>query len=90
MERLQKLEGVNILKGRVGAEWVEWGHMAAENIGEHWRMLGKKFYITAVNSTVASVVHTFQHSILEEDYPPWWNLLELDKSPECLLHHLLQ
>ena len=29
------LEGVNILKGQLGAEWLEWGHMAAENIGEH-------------------------------------------------------
>ena len=45
-ERLWKLEGVNILKGQVGVEWVEWGHVAAENIGEHQRMLGKKFYIT--------------------------------------------
>ena len=46
MERLQKPEGVNILKGQVGAEWVEWGHMAAENTREHRRMLRKKFYIT--------------------------------------------
>ena len=36
----------------------------------------------AVNLTVASVVHSFQHSISEEDYPPCWNLLELDKLPE--------
>ena len=46
MERLQRPEGVNILKGRVRAEWVEWGHVAAENTGEHWRMLRKKFYVT--------------------------------------------
>ena len=38
--------GVNILKGRVRAEGVERSHVAAENIGEQWRMLGMKFYIT--------------------------------------------
>ena len=42
-EGLWKPEGVNILKGQVG---VEWGHVAAENIGEHQRILGKKFYVT--------------------------------------------
>ena len=42
MERLWRPEGVNILKGQVGAEWVEQGHMAAENTGEHRRMIGKK------------------------------------------------
>ena len=46
VERLWRPEGVNILKGRVRAEWVEWGHMAAENTGEHQRMLGMKFYVT--------------------------------------------
>ena len=46
MERLWKPEGINILKGQVGVEWVEWGHMAVENIREHRRMLRKKFYIT--------------------------------------------
>ena len=46
MERLWKPEGVNILKGQVGAEWVEGGHVAVENTGEHWRMIRKKFYIT--------------------------------------------
>ena len=48
MERLQRLEGVNILKGRVRAEGVERSHVAVENIGEQWRMLGIKFYITHV------------------------------------------
>ena len=43
-ERLWKPEGVNILKEQVGAEWVEEGHMAAENTREHWRMIGKKFF----------------------------------------------
>ena len=46
MERLWRPEGVNILKGQVRVEWVEWGHMAVENTGEHWRILGRKFYIT--------------------------------------------
>ena len=46
MEGLQRLEGVNILKGRVRAEGVEQSHMAAENIGEQQRMLGMKFYVT--------------------------------------------
>ena len=45
MERLWKPEGDNILKGQVVAEWVEWGHMAAENTGEPQRMIGKKFYV---------------------------------------------
>ena len=45
-ERLQKQEGINIMKGQVGVEWVEWGHVAAENIGEHRKMLRKKFYVT--------------------------------------------
>ena len=47
-EGLQRLEGVNILKGRVRAEGMEQGHMAAENIREQWRMLGMKFYVTMV------------------------------------------
>ena len=46
VERLWKSEDVNILKGRVGVEWVEWGHVAAESTGEHRRMIGKKFHIT--------------------------------------------
>ena len=37
------------LKGQVRAEWVEWGHVAAENTGEHRRMLGMEFYVTATN-----------------------------------------
>ena len=45
-ERLQRLEGVNILKGQVRVEWVEQGHVAAENTREHQRMIGMKFYIT--------------------------------------------
>ena len=40
------MEGVNILKGQVRVEWVERGHMAVENTGEHRRMIGMKFYIT--------------------------------------------
>ena len=44
MEKLQRLEGVNILKGQVRAEWVERGHMAVENTGEHRRMLRMKLY----------------------------------------------
>ena len=39
MEKLQRPEGVNILKGQVRAELVERGHVAAENTGEHRRML---------------------------------------------------
>ena len=27
---------------------MEQSHMAAENIGEHWRMLRMKFYVTAI------------------------------------------
>ena len=52
MERLQRPEDVNILKGQVGVEWVEWGHVAVENTGEHWRMIGKKFYITVESGGV--------------------------------------
>ena len=46
MERLQRPEGVNISKGQVRAECVERSHVAAENTGEHQRMLRMKFYIT--------------------------------------------
>ena len=46
MERLQRPDGVNISKGQVRAECVERNHVAAENTGEHRRMLGMKFYIT--------------------------------------------
>ena len=45
-ERLWRLEGVNILKGRVRAECMERSHVAMENTGEHRRMLRMKFYIT--------------------------------------------
>ena len=45
-ERLQRPEGVNILKGQVRVEGVERNHVAAENIGEQQRMLGMKFYVT--------------------------------------------
>ena len=38
--------GVNISKGQVRVEGVERSHMAAENIGEQWRMLRMKFYVT--------------------------------------------
>ena len=48
MEKLWRPEGVNILKGQVRAEWVEWGHVAAENTREHQRMLGMKFYVTII------------------------------------------
>ena len=34
------------MKGQVRAEWVEWGHVAAENTREHQRILGMKFYVT--------------------------------------------
>ena len=61
-ERLWKPEGVNILKGQVGAEWVEWGHMAAENIKECWRMLGKKFYIAAPEGAL-SMAMTLVHPL---------------------------
>ena len=50
-ERLRRLEGVNILKGRVRVEWVEWGHVAAENTREHQRMLRMKFYVTDATRT---------------------------------------
>ena len=46
MERLWRPEGVNISKGQVRAECMEWSHMAVENTGEHRRMLGMKFYVT--------------------------------------------
>ena len=62
MEKLQRPEGVNILKGRVRAEWVEWGHVAVENTGEHQRMLGMKFYITVFppqDQTLRSVQKIF-------------------------------
>ena len=49
-ERLQRLEGVNILNGEVMAECVERSHMAAGNTREQWRMLGMKFYVTQSNS----------------------------------------
>ena len=45
-ERLQRPEGVNISNGWVRAEYMEQSHVAAENTGEHRRMLGMKFYIT--------------------------------------------
>ena len=45
-EGLWRPEGVNISKGRVRVEGMERSHMAAENIGEQWRMLRMKFYIT--------------------------------------------
>ena len=51
MEGLQRPEGVNISKGRVRAEGVEQSHMAAENIGEQWRMLGMKLYVTQISKT---------------------------------------
>ena len=38
--------GCLYFKGVSWAEWVGQGHVAVENIREHWRMLGKKFYIT--------------------------------------------
>ena len=43
---LQRLEGVNISKGRVRVEGMKLSHMAVENIGEQGRMLGMKFYVT--------------------------------------------
>ena len=46
-ERLRRLEGVNISIGQVRVECVEQSHVAAENTGEHWRMLGMKFYVTS-------------------------------------------
>ena len=33
-------------KGASWAEWVGRSHVAVENIVEHWRMLGMKFYVT--------------------------------------------
>ena len=48
MERLWRLEGVNISKGQARAECVEQSHVAAENTREHQRMLGMKFYVTSV------------------------------------------
>ena len=48
MEGLWRPEGVNILKGRVRVEGMERSHVAAENIGEQWRMFGMKFYVTPV------------------------------------------
>ena len=63
MERLWRLEGVNILKGRVRAECMERSHVAAENTGEHWRMLGMKFYVTGW--------HNVHHRAITE---PSWNL----------------
>ena len=45
-EGLWRLEGVNILKGRVRAEGMERSHVAVENIGGQRRMLGMKFYVT--------------------------------------------
>ena len=48
VERLWRPEGVNISKGQVRAECMEWSHVAAENTGEHRRMLGMKFYVTSL------------------------------------------
>ena len=45
-EGLRRLEGVNISKGRVRAEGMEWSHVAVENIAEQWRMLRMNFYVT--------------------------------------------
>ena len=49
-EGLWILEGVNISKQWVRAECMERSHMAAENTGEHRRMLGMKFYVTVMVS----------------------------------------
>ena len=46
VERLQRLEGVNISKGWVRVECMERSHVAAENTREHRRMLRMKFYVT--------------------------------------------
>ena len=46
MERLQRLEGVNISKGQVRGECMEQSHVAVENIRECQRMLRMKFYVT--------------------------------------------
>ena len=56
MERLQRPKGVNISKGQVRAECMEQSHVAAENTGEHWRMLGMKFYITAGNDACTHAI----------------------------------
>ena len=47
--KLQRPEGVNISKGQVRVECVEQSHVAAENTGEHQRMLRMKVYITMVS-----------------------------------------
>ena len=54
MERLQRPEGVNISKGRVRVECVEQSHVAAENTGEHWRLLRMKFYVTVIRFIVGT------------------------------------
>ena len=56
MERLQRPEGVNILKGQVRVECVEQSHMAAENTREHRRMLRMKFYVTVGIGTVVFLI----------------------------------
>ena len=57
MERLQRPEGVNILKGQVRAECMEQSHVAAENTGEHWRMLRMKFYVTSRSDRLLQAPH---------------------------------
>ena len=73
-----RLEGVNILKGQVRAECMERSHVAAENTGEHWRMLGMKFYVTGW--------HNVHHRAITE---PSRNLLgSHGKSSEASWIHL--
>ena len=74
-ERLWRLEGVNISKGQVRVECMEWSHVAAENTGEHRRMLRMKFYITQTSLTLFS----WHESHLFQD-------LQIPH-PLCQLHH---
>ena len=85
VEGLWGLEGVNISKGRVRAESMEWSHMAAENIGEQRRMLVMRFYVTASTSHTASrlciAVAASTASIPQQIFACWRRLLVELASP---------
>ena len=67
MERLWRPEGVNNSKGRVRVECVERSHVAAENIGEHQRMLGMKFYVTGTSENKRWHSHASQERKRERE-----------------------
>ena len=66
VEGLQRLEGVNISKGRVRVEGMERSHVAAENIGEQRRMLRMNFYTTVSPEQLSS--RSFDHLLQKKAF----------------------